>query len=252
MKKIMMFFIFSLQLIAIYSGSMMSDGVSTSMVTYDSQKGIKGFLAQPEKKGKYPGIILIHEWWGLNDYIYDRAKDFAKLGYVALAVDLYEGRSATKSEDAGKLAGEVRNNVEKAFDNLSMAINYLKTLPNVNPNRLASIGWCFGGGWSYEVAKNNLGVKVSVMYYGRFSPDDDLKMMKALIIGNFGGKDLSIKVDTVKEFQATLKKLNRKHEIYIYPNAGHAFDNKYGERYDKEASELAWDRTIKFLKKNLR
>lgn len=121
----------------------------------------------------------------------------------------------------------------------------------MDADRLASIGWCFGGGWSYQIAKNNLGVKASIIYYGRFNPKDDLSKMRAVILGHFEAEDRSIKVGTVKEFQVTLKTLSGDHEIYIYENARHVFANEGGTRYNKETAELAWRRPLRFLEKNL-
>ena len=180
-----------------------------------------------------PGLILIHEWWGLNDNIKEFARSFARLGYVALAVDLYNGRSAGTPET------EVRQNLPAAFENLTHAVEYLRGLPEVVGDRLASVGWCFGGGWSYEMARNDMGVRASVMYCGRFSQDDDFSKMRALILGNFGEEDRAISVDSVREFQATVKTLNGDHGIYIYPNAGHAFANSDSANYNAEAAELA-------------
>jgi carboxymethylenebutenolidase len=234
--------------------------VLTSEVAYF--KNVEGYLAMPDGEGparasraggQYPGLILIHEWWGLNDNIKGLAEDFAKQGYVALAVDLYNGENASTSEQAAALAGAVRSDVEGAFENLNAAVAYLGGLKNVNSDSLASVGWCFGGGWAYEMAANDLRIDASVMYYGRFSPDDDLSMMRADILGHFGGEDTSIKVDDVKQFEAKLKTLEGDHTVFIYPNAGHAFaneDNK--DAYNSEAAELAWKRTIEFLAKELK
>ncbi len=225
--------------------------VTEQAVYYQNEKNVSGYLARPADKQKHPGLILIHEWWGLNDNIRDNARKFAELGYVALAVDLYEGKSATTPDEARKLATGVRNNVEGAFKNLKGAVAFIKGHASTNPDRVASIGWCFGGGWSYQIAKNGLGVKASIIYYGRFNPKDDLSKMRATILGHFGAKDRGIKVDTVEEFQARLKTLSGDHEIYIYENAGHAFANEGGSRYNKEAADLAWKRTVTFLEKYL-
>ena len=158
--------------------------VTTSDVKYTEQ-GTKtaGYLAEPPAgaEKKHAAIILVHEWWGLNDFIKQTANDFAEQGYVALAVDLYDGQSTTKPEDARKLATGVRGDMDSAFANLKDAIAFLQKKDNVDSERMASIGWCFGGGWSYQVAKNNLGVKASVIYYGRFNPEDDLAKMLSLI-----------------------------------------------------------------------
>lgn len=224
--------------------------VETETVSYHGET--KGYLAIPDGPTKnYPAVILIHEWWGLNEDIKTKARAFAKEGYVALAVDLYGVEAVTTPEEARKLAGKVRDNMEPAFDNLKGAITFLRSHSKVDKNRLASVGWCFGGGWSYQIAKNNLGTKASVIYYGRFNPADDLQKMRANILGHFAEKDRGIKVDNVKEFQAKLNTLSGEHEIYIYPNTGHGFANPDNSIYDKKASELAGKRTLDFLKKSL-
>ena len=225
--------------------------VTEEAVYHQNAKNFSGYLARPADKQKHPGLILIHEWWGLNDNIRENARKFAELGYVALAVDLYEGESATTPDEARKLATGVRNNVEGAFKNLKSAVSFMKGHASVNQDRVASIGWCFGGGWSYQIAKNGLGVRASIIYYGRFNPKDDLSKMRATILGHFGAKDRGIKVDTVEEFQARLKTLSGVHEIYIYENAGHGFANEGASRYNKEAADLAWKRTVTFLEKYL-
>lgn len=217
-------------------------------------EGRVGYLATPEGEGPFPALILIHEWWGLNDNIRDLADDFAKEGYVALAVDLYDGRNAGYDPAAArKLATEVRANTEPAFANLSDAVNYLKARDDVNPESLASVGWCFGGGWAYQMAKNDLGVEASIMYYGAFNTDDDLSQMRADILGHFGEDDTSIKVDDVVQFDAKLQTLSGDHRIFIYPNAGHAFANIDNEAsYVPKAAEAAWARTLEFLNEELR
>lgn len=227
--------------------------VLTEQVAYYTKDGklVYGFMARPATAGQFPGLVMIHEWWGLNENMKDLAKQYAGQGYVALAVDLYEGQAAATAAEAQTLATAVRNNTDGAMLNLGAAVNYMKSRPYVAAARIASVGWCFGGGWAYEMAKNNMGVKATVMYYGRFSPADDLSMMKSHIIGHFGANDISIKVDDVKQFQATLGKLSNEHEIYIYPNAGHGFANTVNAGYDEQSAQEAWERTLAFLKKEL-
>ena len=227
--------------------------ITTAEVAYvTGNDKVKGYLAKPADKKARPGLILIHEWWGLNDNIRENARAFAELGYVALAVDLYDGEMATTPDGARKLAGGVRKNTEAAFANLKQAVSYLSGLKGeVDPARIASVGWCFGGGWSYQMAKNDLGVKASVIYYGRFNPADDLSRMRATILGHFGETDRGIKVDNVREFQAKLKTLKGDHMVFIYPNAGHAFANADSRNYDKTAAETAWKRTMEFFQKHL-
>lgn len=219
---------------------------SAEMVSYFNET--EGYLAVPEGEGPFPALVLIHEWWGLNDNIKGLADDFAEQGYVALAVDLYDGELADTTDRARELAGGVRENVDSAFANLEAATNYLADLEIVDGERLASVGWCFGGQWAYNMAVNDINVDASVMYYGRFMPEDDLAMMRADILGHFGEEDTSIPVDTVREFEAKLETLEGDHAVFIYPNAGHAFANDDREdAYNEEAANLAWERTLDFL-----
>lgn len=216
--------------------------------TVEYMPGVEGYLALPEGNGPFPGMILIHEWWGLNDNIREFAEQFAQEGYAALAIDMYEGKATDDPAVARELASAVRGDLDGAFANLKAGVEYLKSNEKVNTEKLAAIGWCFGGQWSYEMAKNDLGVDASIMYYGRFNPDDDLAMMRANILGHFGEDDVSIAVDDVREFQAKLQTLSGEHEIFIYPNAGHAFANKDNEMsYVPEAAEVSWQRTLEFL-----
>ncbi len=248
------FFMVLVLLFSLESTAMQLD-IKFQDVTYGNMnyKKLNGFMASPKEKGSYPALILIHEWWGLNDDIKAKAKKFAKLGYVTLAIDLYGGKSSTNRADAKVYASTVRQNQSKAFENIKKALKFIKNKNNVIKERVGSIGWCFGGGWSYQIAKNNLGVKSSVIYYGRFNPKDDLQKMRADIIGHFAQTDRSISIDNVKEFQVKLKTLKGNHEVYIYPNTSHGFASREGsnKKYMKDAADLAWDRTISFLKSNL-
>ncbi|MDB4978508.1 MAG: putative dienelactone hydrolase family [Candidatus Peribacteria bacterium] len=226
------------------SGSGGTVAIKTEQVNYGAANG---YLALPQTEGTHPAVVLIHEWWGLNDNMRWYAEQFAKQGYVALAVDLYGGQSTQDPAKAQELAGGVQKNMTGAFMNLESAVAYLKTRPEVDSSRIASVGWCFGGGWSYQMAKNNMGVKATVMYYGQFSPKDDLSMMKAHIIGHFGEKDTSIPVDDVKTFRAKLQTLSGENQVFIYPNEGHGF----ARELNTPAAKLAWERTLKFLKEQL-
>ncbi len=211
---------------------------------------VDGYLVRPTGAEKRPAVILIHEWWGLNDDMKALARKFANEGYVALAIDLYRGEIASDQNRARELAAKVRNDPDAAFRNLKGAVAYLGTHEQVDVSRLASVGWCFGGAWSYQMARNDLGTRASVMYYGQFDPHDDFAHMRGDILGHFGEKDTSIKVDSVQEFQAALRTTNGAHEIYIYPNAGHGFANERAgsnPAYNKEAADLAWLRTVEFL-----
>jgi carboxymethylenebutenolidase len=211
---------------------------------------VEGYVAAPSAEGKYPGLILIHEWWGLNEDIESLARSFAEEGYVVLAVDMYKGESTDSPDMARELSSGVRADVKGAFENLEAGLAYLKSRADVQPEQLASVGWCFGGGWAYQMAVNDLDIDASVMYYGQFDPEEDFEHMRASILGHFGEEDSGIAINDVREFQANLETANGNHAVYIYPNVGHGFANIRGGTnmaYDEDAATLAWERTRAFL-----
>jgi carboxymethylenebutenolidase len=215
-------------------------------------KQVKGYLSRPSgAKGPLPAIIVIHEWWGLNDNIRRTADRLAGEGYETLAVDLYGGQSAQSSDDAKKLMMTVFNDPASAKDNLSQAYGYLHD--HEHARKMGVIGWCFGGGWSLQTAllfPDKL--DAAVMYYGQ--PELDVAQLKTLrmpLIGFFGEKDQGITVADVQKFQEALKSAKVDAEIHEYPDAGHAFANPSGERYQPEAAKDSWERTVKFFKAHL-
>jgi len=221
-------------------------------VSYKSgDETVQGMLYTPSGKGPFPGVIVIHEWWGLNDWVKEQASKLADQGYAALAVDLYRGKVATTPDEAHELMRGVPE--DRATRDLHAAFEFLKSQSNVKKDRMASIGWCMGGGYSLDVALQEPTLTAAVINYGHLAVDaDSLKKINASILGLFGGQDRGIPVDDVKKFEQTLKQLGKKVEIVIYPNAGHAFENpnnKDGYRPDDAAD--AWKRTVKFLESTL-
>jgi carboxymethylenebutenolidase len=214
-------------------------------------KSSSGYYVTPNKMHNSKALILIHEWWGLNQQIKATARRFAKLGYAVLAVDLYDGKNTTTRERAKQLATKVRKNKKKAFENLRAAVNFLKVQKGINSKRLGSVGWCFGGGWSLEMAKSDMGLQSSIIYYGRFNPKDDLEQMKTKIMGHFGEKDRVILASDVRAWKALLRNKGKEHRIFIYPNSGHAFFNEESKAFNKKDADLSWKRTIEFLNENL-
>jgi len=222
-------------------------------VSYKSgDETVQGMLYTPSGKGPFPGIIVIHEWWGLNDWVKEQASKLADQGYEALAVDLYRGKVATTPDEAHELMRGVPE--DRAARDLHAAFEFLKSQPDLKKDRIASIGWCMGGGYSLDVALQEPTLTAAVINYGHLAVDaDSLKKINASILGIFGGQDRGIPVDDVKKFEQTLKQLGKKVEIVIYPNAGHAFENpnnKAGYRPDDAAD--AWKRTVKFLESTLK
>ena len=219
--------------------------------TVDS-KSVHGYLARPaHAKGDLPGIIVIHEWWGLNDNIRHMADQLAGEGYTALAVDLYGGKAATAPADAEALMKQVLADPDRAKNNLRQAYRYLHD--QAKAPRIGVIGWCFGGGWSLQTALMLPDrIAATVMYYGR--PVDDvaaLSKLKMPLIGFFGEEDRGITVSDVRTFEQALKQAGVKAEIHEYPHAGHAFANPSGTNYQAAAAEDSWRRTLAFLARHL-
>ena len=228
------------------------EGVNVSYATVEG-KVISGYLARPADAEALPGIVVIHEWWGLNDNIRSMADRLAGQGYSALAVDLYEGGVASNPGEARELMGAAMKRPPQALnDNLAQAIAYLRG--ELGASAVGTIGWCFGGGWSLNAAlENPEGVDASVIYYGRLVTDRDrLAGLRAPILGLFGSEDRGIPVSTVREFEAALDALEKPAEIQVYEGANHAFANPSGTRYDAKAAEDAWARTTAFFDAELR
>jgi carboxymethylenebutenolidase len=212
-----------------------------------------GYLAMPQDAAEpLPGIIVIHEWWGLNDNIKAMTRRLAGEGYVALAVDLYGGRTAETPDAAQALMSELLAAPDAARANLSQAYNYLEKYAFAP--RIASIGWCLGGGWSLQTAllfPDTL--DAMVMYYGQVLTDRNrLAALDMPILGFFGAEDASIPVREVQEFRSTLADLRKTAEVLIVPRADHAFANPSGGNYNEQAANEAWATTLAFLARHLK
>jgi carboxymethylenebutenolidase len=227
--------------------------VTAEEVTYGEVGGrpVRGYLARPQKgKAELPGLIVIHEWWGLNDNIRAMTRRLAGEGYQALAVDLMGGAVAETPEAAMKQVEAVSKNRAAAEDNLRAAYAFLveKGAP-----KIGSIGWCFGGGWSLGTAllfPDKL--DAAVVYYGRVETDQrKLAPVQTPLLGLFGGKDKAIPVADVRAFEKALEELGKNAWVHVYEDADHAFANPSGGNYHAEAAEDAWRKTTTFLEKHL-
>ena len=226
--------------------------ISTANINVDIE-GIRlsGFLAQPVIPGKYPGIVMIHEWWGLNDQVKSMADITAQEGYVVLAVDLFKGNVATTIE--GAQANILNNPNNETIPKMQAAVKYLRNMTNVNKSKIASLGWCYGGGQSFQLGVNEE-LQATVIYYGQVSTDKAILMkMKQPVIGLFGVEDTSIPVKDVREFERILKEQGTSVNISIYEGAGHAFSNPTNSQaFRKEQAIDAWNKTLEFLELNLK
>lgn len=229
--------------------------VTTETVTYATVDGqeIQGYLARPAgAEGPPPAVIVIQEWWGLNDNIRKMAELLAGEGYTALAVDLYNGRVAEDPERARELMQAAMQNEGAARENLKQAYAFLEE--EQNAPRVGTIGWCFGGGWSLNTALMLPDrIDATVIYYGRLVTDpEQLEPLQMPILGIFGAEDQGIPVAMVKEFQGALESLDKDVSIHIYEGADHAFANPSGTNYEKEAAADAWKKTLAFFAEHLK
>lgn len=230
---------------------------NSSVAYYDNTTG---YLVYPEpsnnaqQQERLPAVIMIHEWFGLNEHIKSQADLLANEGYAVLAVDLYRGEVATDPDRARELASSVRSNSASAIDNLQSAVSYLKSLEIVDDSKVASLGWCFGGDWSLQLALNSSEnpLAATIVYYGR--PVTDTASLSSIswpILGIFGDQDQAITVESVKQFASALNASSITNEIYLYGNVGHAFANPSGDNYASKETADAWQKTIGFLRTHL-
>jgi carboxymethylenebutenolidase len=212
---------------------------------------IDGYLVLPAAKGKFPAVLLIHEWWGLNDWIKEQADKLAAQGYVALAVDLYRGKVATDPETAHELMRAVPQDL--ALNDMEGAVAYLAKRDDVVKQHIGVVGWCWGGGQAMELAVHQPGLAAIVVNYGALPTDpNDLQQIGAPVLGNFGADDRGITPNDVHDFEKSMKALNRYVDVKIYPGAGHAFENPNNQDgYRPEAAADAWQRTLNFFNKAL-
>lgn len=210
---------------------------------------VSGYLAKPATPGDYPGVVMVHEWWGLNDNVKEMADNLASHGYVVLAVDLYDGEVATTSDQARQLISTFDS--EQGIQNMNSAVSLL--IDDYSVDKIGSIGWCFGGGQSLNLALNNSDVDATVIYYGSLAVDPErLSAIQWPVLGIFAGLDKGIPSETVIAFESALNKLGVENQIYIYDGVDHGFANPSGERYAPEESKDAWAKTISFLESILK
>jgi len=222
-------------------------------VSYKSgEETVQGIVYSPEGKGPFPGIVVIHEWWGLNDWVKEQAAKLSDLGYVTLAIDLYRGKVATTPEEAHEIMRGLPE--DRAKRDLHAAVEFLKSQPDVNKERIGAIGWCMGGGYSLDVALQEPALKADVINYGHLATDSEsIQKINAPVLGLFGGQDRGITPDDVKKFEQAMKQQGKKIEVVIYPDAGHGFENpNNGAGYRADDTADAWKRTVNFLASNLK
>ena len=220
------------------------------MVTFASgSETAPGYLAAPEGEAKKPAIVVIQEWWGLNDFVKARADHFASEGFVAFAPDLYRGKVATDADTAHQLMRGMPE--DRAMRDLKSAVAFLRARPDVDPKRVFAIGWCMGGGYSLALAFAEPTLAGDVVYYGRLVTDPSvIAGLKVPVLGNFGGQDKGIPPESVKDFEKRAKAAGASVDFKIYPSAGHAFASSSDPNvFRPDDAKDADRRTEEFLSK---
>ena len=210
---------------------------------------ISGYLARLKSKGKRPAVIVIHENRGLNPHIQDIARRLALAGFLAYAVDMLSPLGGTPSdEEKGReLIGTL--NASETAKRIAAAVPFLESHPE-STGKVGTVGFCWGGTMVNRIAVLSPDLKAAVAYYGGQPPAEQVKSIRAPLLLHYAGLDKRVDAG-IPAYEAALKANNKRYTLYIYPNVNHAFNNDTGNRYDQAAADLAWKRTIAFLKENL-
>jgi dienelactone hydrolase len=222
---------------------------------------LKGYIAYDDSiRGKRPGVLVVHEWWGHNDYARHRARLLAELGYTALAVDMYgDGKQADHPDDAGKFASAVRNNMPEAEARFRAAMSLLQRHRTVDAERIAAIGYCFGGGIVLEMARRGLDLDAVVSFHGSLGTGEPAQRgrVKGRVLVLNGGADPFVSDEQITAFKQEMTQAGVDYRFISYPGAKHAFTNpgadRFGERfgmplaYHAEADSLSWAEMRRFL-----
>ncbi|MDZ4658556.1 MAG: dienelactone hydrolase family protein [Bythopirellula sp.] len=237
--------------------------IQTKTVTYKAgDTECRGYLAWDDAtEGPRPGVLVVHEWWGLNDYAKKRTEELAKLGYIAFAADIYgEGKTTTHPADAGKMAGEVRANVDAWRTRAQAALDVLKEQPQCDKEKLAAIGYCFGGATALQLAYAGADLDAVATFHGALpvATADEAKQIKAELQINHGADDPMIGADAVAAFKKPLDEAGVKYEFIAYPGAVHSFTVPTadevgipGIKYNKEADEKSWQAMQELFERKL-
>ena len=235
-------------------GTIKISGADVDFSTPDTKIG--GYLAMPDTgrgDGPFPGVVVIHENRGLNEHTREVARRFAIEGFVALAPDALArlgGTASMKDPDAARAAIGTLTPAQIMQD-LDAALVYLQAQPNVQQGKLGSVGFCWGGARSFNLALNSERIGGAVVFYGSAPPLDELDKIKAPVLGLYGATDERI-TSQVPAVAAAMEAANKPYDYKIYEGAGHAFFNDTGERYNPQAAADAWPRAVRFLRENLK
>ena len=238
--------------VALTSAALALPAKTETIALRSGDETVSAYLAVPDSGGPHPALVVIHEWWGLNDWVKEQAQKFAERGYMTLAVDLYRGKVAYDPNLAHELSRGLPQ--DQAIRDLKAAFNYLASRPDVRKDRIGSVGWCMGGGFSLLLAVNESKLAACVVNYGSLPTDkDEIQKIQAPMLGNFGAEDRGIPPSAVAAFEDAMKAEHKSIEVKIYDGAGHAFENPNNKLgYREAAAHDAWARTLDFLNRTLK
>ncbi|MEN8177903.1 MAG: dienelactone hydrolase family protein [Pseudomonadota bacterium] len=248
-------------LLLCFSGIAMAEVVGKSVEYQHAGTTLKGYLAYDDAlKGKRPGVLVVHEWWGHNEYARKRAEMLAAQGYTALAVDMYgDGKQASHPEDAGRFAGEVKKNMDVATKRFLAADSFLKSQSSVAASEISAIGYCFGGGIVLEMARRGLELDLVASFHGSLGTEHPAKAgaVKAHVLVYNGADDPFVKAEQIDAFKAEMDQAGVDFSFIDYPGAKHSFTNpgadQFGKQfnlplaYNQEADEKSWNSLLKAL-----
>jgi carboxymethylenebutenolidase len=228
------------------------DGIAVETVYYggEGDEQLMGYLARPAEQAEpLPALVVIQEWWGLNQHIQDVTRRFAEQGYVALAPDLYDGAVTSEPDEARKLVMEL--DTQAAVGEIGQATTFLLDQDYVAGEEVGIVGFCMGGGLVLQTVRQNENVGAAVAFYGRPVSPEEAAEANAPVLGLYGAEDSGIPVEDVRAMEQGLQEAGIEHEIQIYDGAGHAFFNDTRDSYDPDAAQDAWQRTQQWFESHL-
>ena len=212
--------------------------------------GVDAYLSHPTAPGPWPAVIIVYEWWGLEDHFRNLSRQLAREGMVALVPDLYHGKVTANPTEAAKLKTSL--DIDRAIEEIINAVSYLRSLPFVS-GQVGVMGFCMGGGLALLAACRATEFSAGVIYFPSIYPDtSELENAACPLLFHYGTADAVTPRSEIDRITETLKRANKPHELHLYEGANHAFVNDtHPEMYHKEATEAAWPRTLEFFKRHM-
>ncbi len=228
--------------------------VRTSLVDlHVNGDGAYAFVTQPDDDAQHPGMVLIQEWWGIEPHIQDLAQKLAAQGFVVAVPDLYHGKVATEPNDAMRMTMQIKDNVDRAANEIIGALDTVKAMPNVEPKKLGLMGFCMGGMLAYVVASRYPDLGAVVPFYGAgYDPTpEDVARVNAPVLAIYGSQDESVPPEQIQKIEQMYKDAGKDITVKVY-DAGHAFINPTHGMGNEQAASEAWPLAVNFLKEKLR